>query len=159
MIVYHGSDIVIKEPKLLDTNRTLDFGRGFYTTLNERQAEVFAIRVRDRNKTDMGVVNVYEADIDLMCAQLVGIWFDEPGEDWLNYVSNNRSGIVTAQCDFAFGPVANDDVYRTFAAYQTGLLSKEETLNRLKIKKLYNQMTFKSEKALAFIKYITSYTL
>ena len=34
MIVYHGSNMEIKEPRLIVPNRTLDFGNGFYTTTN-----------------------------------------------------------------------------------------------------------------------------
>ncbi|MBP5612665.1 MAG: DUF3990 domain-containing protein, partial [Bacteroidales bacterium] len=75
------------------------------------------------------------------------------------YVNDNRNGIPTRVCDFAYGPVANDDVFRTFAAYQTGVLTKEETLARLKVKKLYNQLTFKSEQSLTFIHFITAYQI
>ena len=94
-----------------------------------------------------------------MKTELNGRWFDEADEAWLDYVSDNRNGIPKAECDFAFGPVANDDVFRTFAAYQAGILTKEETLARLKVKNLYNQLTFKSERALSYIKFLTSYSL
>ena len=53
-----------------------------------------------------------------------------------------------------FGPVANDDVYTTFTLYTTGVLSKEQTLEALKIKKLYNQLVFTSEEALSYLKFI-----
>jgi hypothetical protein len=53
-----------------------------------------------------------------------------------------------------FGPVANDTIYRTFIAYEAGVYNKEQTLEQLKIKKLYNQMTFTTEKALSHLKYI-----
>ena len=62
-----------------------------------------------------------------MKSDLQYVWFDAPDETWLDYVSDNRNGIATPKHDFAFGPVANDDVFRTFAAYQAGVLSKEET--------------------------------
>lgn len=39
MILFHGSDIIIEEPKILVPNRALDFGIGFYTTANRSQAE------------------------------------------------------------------------------------------------------------------------
>ena len=32
MILYHGSNVEVSEPKLLKVQRTLDFGKGFYTT-------------------------------------------------------------------------------------------------------------------------------
>lgn len=39
------------------------------------------------------------------------------------------------------------------------ITEKEETLARLKIKQLYNQLTFKSEQSLACLKFVTAYTL
>lgn len=34
---YHRSNIVVKEPRLIKSNRFLDFGLGFYTTINKDQ--------------------------------------------------------------------------------------------------------------------------
>ena len=34
MKIYHGSDVIIKKPEILQSNRLLDFGIGFYTTNN-----------------------------------------------------------------------------------------------------------------------------
>lgn len=45
-------------------------------------------------------------------------------------------------------------VYTTFALYTAGVLSKEQTLEALKIKKLYDQLVFASEKALSFLNFI-----
>ncbi|MDR2409821.1 MAG: DUF3990 domain-containing protein [Bacteroidales bacterium] len=55
--------------------------------------------------------------------------------------------------DIVYGPVANDIIYNTLIAFETGVLSKEETLVRLKARKLYNQMTFKTGRALSFLRY------
>lgn len=57
------------------------------------------------------------------------------------------------QYDIIFGPVANDTIYRTFVAYEEGILTKEETIARLKVKELYNQMTFATEAALNELTY------
>lgn len=159
MIVYHGSDRKIEVPCIVEPNRALDFGRGFYTTLNEAQAVDFARKVKDRLHAADAIVNVYEVDIERMRSSLENVWFTSPDEDWLDYVSANRNGLTSRECDFAFGPVANDDVFRTFAAYQAGVLTKEETVARLKVKNLYNQLTFKSEKSLTFVKYLTAYSI
>ena len=40
MILYHGSNVVVSEPKLIQQNRFLDFGFGFYTTTNKKQAKM-----------------------------------------------------------------------------------------------------------------------
>ena len=56
--------------------------------------------------------------------------------------------------DFIYGPVANDDVYQTFTLYTAGIFTKEQTLEQLKIKKLYNQLVLASEKALSYLRYV-----
>ena len=45
MIVYHGSNMIVDKPKLIEQNRFLDFGYGFYTTTNKQQAENFSKKV------------------------------------------------------------------------------------------------------------------
>ena len=67
MILYHGSNVIVSEPRLIEQNRFLDFGFRFYTTTN---------------------------------------------------------------------------------------FTKEQTLEALKIKKLYNQLTLSSEKALLYLKFM-----
>lgn len=41
----------------------------------------------------------------------------------------------------------------TFTLYSAGVLTKEQTLEALKIKKLYNQLVFTSEEALSYIRF------
>ena len=42
MIIYHGSNVVVSKPKLIQQNRFLDFGFGFYTTTNKKKTIPFA---------------------------------------------------------------------------------------------------------------------
>ena len=35
MLLYHGSNLTVSEPRLVEQNRFLDFGYGFYTTTNK----------------------------------------------------------------------------------------------------------------------------
>lgn len=37
MVLYHGSNLAVAEPKLVVQNRFLDFGFGFYTTLKVKK--------------------------------------------------------------------------------------------------------------------------
>ena len=46
MVLYHGSNMTVSEPKLVEQNRFLDFGYGFYTTTNKEQAVGFADKVK-----------------------------------------------------------------------------------------------------------------
>ena len=50
MILYHGSNVTVEQPKLIKQNRYLDFGFGFYTTTNRNQAVNFAQKVTHRRK-------------------------------------------------------------------------------------------------------------
>lgn len=155
MILYHGSNLVISEPKLIRQNRFLDFGFGFYTTTNKEQAISFADKVTKRRKNGHRAVSIYEIDENTAFSACSLLRFDGPEEAWLDFVSDNRSGNYEGKVyDFIFGPVANDDVYRTFTLYTAGVLTKEQTLEQLKIKKLYNQLVLTTEKALSYLRFI-----
>lgn len=61
MKLYHGSTEIIKQPLVLESQRFLDFGRGFYTTTNSEQAESWALIKRKRIVGAFkSVVTVYE---------------------------------------------------------------------------------------------------
>ncbi len=153
MILYHGSNTIVKNPELVEQNRFLDFGYGFYTTTNKEQAENFAKKVTVRRGGNP-VVNVYEfddkAEMDLNIKR-----FSAPDEEWLDFVSVHRNGTYDGEkYDVIIGAVSNDDVYRTLQVYSSGLLTKEQALEALKVKKLFNQYVFATEKSLAFLKFI-----
>lgn len=155
MIIYHGSNVIVSEPRLIAQNRFLDFGYGFYTTTNKIQAIGFAEKVTKRRKSGEKTVSIYEIDEAKAFAECTVLRFDSANEDWLNFVSDNRSGNYNGDAyDVVFGPVANDDVYTTFTLYTAGVLSKEQTLEALKIKNLYNQLVLCSQKALSYLKFI-----
>ena len=81
--------------------------------------------------------------------------FSAPNEEWLDFVSAHRNGTYTGEkYDVIIGAVANDDVYRTLQIYSTGLLTKEQALSALKVKKLFNQYVFASNEALNLLKFV-----
>lgn len=155
MILYHGSNLTVSEPKLVVQNRFLDFGFGFYTTTNKIQAIGFADKVTKRRKDGVPTVSIYEIDEKKAFSECSVLHFDATNEAWLDFVSDNRSGNYEGpDYDFIFGPVANDDVYTTFTLYTAGVLSKEQTIQTLKVKKLYNQLVLTSPKALSYLKFV-----
>lgn len=155
MIVYHGSNVIVEKPELIVQNRFLDFGFGFYTTTNKVQAISFADKVYKRRGIDGREVSIYEIDEQAAFSACSLLRFDAPDEAWLDFVFENRSGNYEGEkYDLIYGPVANDDVYTTFTLYQAGALTKEQTLEALKIKKLYNQLVFASEDALQYLRFI-----
>ncbi len=154
--LYHGSNQIVEKPALIVQNHTLDFGYGFYTTLNETQAQNFAQKVVVR-RGGLPIVNVYSLNESAFkdCSLLE---FKSPNGAWLDFVCENRSGTYKGKkYDLIRGPVANDDVYRTVTLYLSGLLSRSATLDALKVRKLYNQIVFASDKALSFVAFQSSY--
>ena len=154
MILYHGSNMAVEQPKLLVQNRFLDFGTGFYTTENKEQAISFANKVYRRRQEGSPIVSIYEMDESTAFSSCNLLRFSEPDETWLDYVYMNRTGTYSGKpYELIYGPVADDDVYETFMLYATGTLTREETLKRLKIKRLFNQLVFSSEWAISFLKF------
>ena len=154
MVLYHGSNVVVSEPRLIPQNRFLDFGFGFYTTTNKAQAISFADKVVKRRRTGERSVSIYLLDETAILSQCRVLRFEAPDEEWLDFVSANRAGNYQGEAyDLIIGPVANDDVYTTFALYAAGILNKQQTLETLKIKKLYDQVVFATEKALSYLKF------
>ncbi|MCL2811686.1 MAG: DUF3990 domain-containing protein [Clostridia bacterium] len=155
MILYHGSNIVVDKPQLIPQNRALDFGRGFYTTENKVQAISFAEKVFRRRKEGKPVVSAYMFDDDIAFSACSFLRFGLPDEAWLDFVSAHRNRTYQGEIyELIYGPVANDDIFLTFHLYASGELSKEETLSRLKVKKLYNQLVFSSEKAISYLIFV-----
>jgi hypothetical protein len=153
MILYHGSNLIVDKPKLIEQNRFLDFGYGFYTTTNMEQAQNFAKKVVSR-RGGKAVLNVYELDEKLQSELLNVKRFVAPDEEWLDFVCAHRNGTYSGESyDLIIGAVANDDVYRTLQVYGAGLLTKEQALEALKIKKLFNQYVFSTAAAIEILKF------
>lgn len=154
MFLYHGSNITVETPKIITANRFLDFGIGFYTTTNYEQALNFAQKVATRRKEGKSIVNIYEFDENKL-EKISVLKFENASEKWLDFVSANRTGEkIFTDYDLVIGPVANDDVYQTFALYSSGLYIKEQAIDVLRIKKLYKQYVFKTQKAISYISFV-----
>lgn len=154
MILYHGTNVIVEKPHPVEQNRYLDFGFGFYTTSNFEQAKNFALKVVKR-KGGKPVVNVYEFDEEEIKASDGIKFFTAPDADWLDFVSENRNGVYNGKSyDIIVGPVANDDVYTTLQLYLSGFLTREQTLQTLKIKRLYDQYVFTTVKAMELLRFM-----
>lgn len=147
MILYHGTNLIVDKPILIKRDRFLDFGNGFYTTTNKEQAITFVRKVALR-RGGKPIVNAYEINENCF-EKLNGRFFAKPDAEWLDFASAHRSGTYNNEIyDLIAGPVANDDVFRTIQLYMTDVLNKEQALEILKIKSLYDQYVFCTEKAL-----------
>ena len=159
MFLYHGSNLVVKEPRLINQTRGLDFGRGFYTTTNELQAQRFSRIVEDRKSSGKATVTVYEIDFEKAEQELNILKFKKADARWLHFISANRIRITSEEIvyDIIVGPVANDKVMPTIQAFISGFITETATILTLKTAVLTDQICFKTQTAISMLKYLESY--
>ncbi len=154
MKIYHGSLEVVEHPMILQPNRKLDYGAGFYTTTSEKQSKEWVERRMLEKHSTYGYVNVYEFD-DKKLSEFKSRIFTEPSEEWAEFVLANRTKTgFTRDYDIVYGPVANDRVYLQFSLYESGAISVETLIRELKTYKLVDQYLFHTEKALTALHFI-----
>lgn len=154
MKIYHGSIEVVEKPEIRESNRTLDYGQGFYATSSYAQAEAWVRRRMAEKRVTEGYICAYELDEAAM-QQMNTLSFDNPTEGWVDFVMQNRTqrGYVH-EFDIVYGPVANDRVYASFALYEGGLINKQTLISELKAYKLVDQYLFHTEKALQALTFL-----
>ena len=160
MIVYHGTTLEIKEPKILTAEIGRDFGFAFYTTDIREQAERWAIRrakiqSRKEKRKVFPVVNEYEwTHIEELCIRE----FDGASMDWLEMVVKCRSELsYRHNYDIVIGKIANDNVGETVSYVIQGIMRKEDAIERLKFEKINNQIAFCTQKSLLQLRFVGSY--
>jgi len=153
MILYHGSLEIVEKPEILEPNRTMDYGKGFYTTTSKEQADKWVVRKINSVSGIKGYTNIYTFD-ETSFSVLKVLKFDSPNEQWLDFVMQNRMNKnFTYDYDIVYGPVANDRVYAAFALYEDGMLDKEGLIKELRAYKLADQLLFHSTKSLEYLKF------
>ena len=154
MKIYHGNIEQVERPELRQSNRTLDYGSGFYTTTSFKKAEDWVRRRMKENEATHGYVNTYELEESVMQA-LNCLIFPAPTEEWVDFVMQNRTHKgFTHSFEIVYGPVANDRVYAAFALYEGGLINKQQLITELKTYKLVDQYLFHTEEALKTLTFI-----
>lgn len=160
MILYHGSNIDITEVDLSKCRPYKDFGKGFYLTTIKEQAVNMAKRV-SKIYGGTPIVNTFEFNEDIiegMCIKK----FIEPSAEWAVFVMNNRDrdykDIGSNNCnkdlkyDIVIGPVADDGLAALIETYTRGLAELEKIVEKMRYKKLSDQYSFHTEKAVALLK-------
>lgn len=90
MICYHGSIDEVLKPDIDHSYRNLDFGKGFYVTTVEVQAERWARRKADLFDAAKGVISIYELTLDENIFRIKD--FSEDLNSWIDFVCNCRDG-------------------------------------------------------------------
>lgn len=154
MKIYHGSIEQVVAPEIRESNRTLDYGQGFYTTTSYKQAEDWVRRRMGERKVSKGYVCEYEFNESAL-QNLKALIFDAPTDEWVDFVMQNRTQKnYVHEYDLVYGPVANDKVYAAFALYEGGLIDKKTLISELRTYKLVDQYLFHTSEALKFVTFL-----
>jgi len=154
MLLYHGTNIRFEKPKILVPNRALDFGMGFYTTSNRKQASDWANVVVKRSRTGKPLLNIYELINDY--EQKLNIRkFESINKEWLDFICEHRLETYKGDSyDLIIGAVAND---RTMPVLQGYMNAKNKdlyapvALSEIQADRLVDQFVFKNDFALSCI--------
>lgn len=163
MILYHGTNVNIEQIDLEKCRPYKDFGTGFYLTEIKEQAQKMANRVV-RINGGKPVVNIYEVPDDFMKrTNLITKDFGRGvSAEWVNFVRNNRNrkffDSTSRECnldnkyDIVAGPVADDDMAMLLRQYDNQLIDFETLMKGMTYKRITNQYSFHTEKALCLLK-------
>lgn len=153
MILYHGSNTDVREPKIIKSKRLLDFGTGFYLTSDFEQAKKWAIRTTNRREEGVPIISVFNFNEDEL-DRLNVLSFESANSEWLSYISLNRTDKTAEDSyDIVTGPVANDQAIRTVNNYLKGYFTEDIAIQILLPQNLKDQYVFKTNKALSILKF------
>ena len=146
-LVYHGSNAVVQEPRILVNGYYKDFGYGFYCTSLIKQAKRWALTKRGES-----IVNCYtyvqNGDLNLCI-------FKEMTEEWLDFIVSCRRGISHTY-DIVEGPMADDTIYNYIQNFMDGKISRAAFWELARFKYPTHQISFHTVSALDTLQFIKS---
>ena len=150
--LFHTGYAEIREPDIRYGRKNADFGQGFYLSDSDEFAGKWMRERRD------AVIHVNTYELDLTGLQILRFTRDA---DWLEYILRNRAGYADAhpEADVVVGPIANDTIYDTLGILTGGVLTREQSLQLLRIGPAFEQTVVKTEKAAAQLKWLAVRTL
>lgn len=149
-IIYHGSNVEVAMPRILQNGFYKDFGYGFYCTNIEKQAKRWAITRRGDS-----VVNRYKYTPN---NELKILRFGEMSDAWLDFVVTCRKGI-DHDYDIVEGPMADDQIWNYVEGFISGKVPRDAFWELVKFSYPTHQIVFCTEEALKTLTFEGSETL
>lgn len=150
MVLFHGSNVVVEFPKIIENGFYKDFGYGFYCTNIEKQARRWALSKRKKH-----IVNRYFYKENLKLNIKV---FTEMTDEWLQFIVDCRSG-KKHNYDIIEGAMADDTIWDYIEDYIDGRISRTAFWELVKFKYPTHQIVFCTTKALKTLSFEGSYLL
>ena len=167
MIVYHGSDHIVKTPLYNGSKRTNDYGYGFYTTESIELAMEWAC-----GDNRDGFANIYELNIDglhilnlndpqycvlnwlAVLTKFRSYWQSgSVAEEAKNYLQKNFF-VDPSEYDIVIGYRADDSYFSFAQDFVSGTISFRKLSEAMRLGKLGEQIVLKSKKSFSQIRFI-----
>ncbi len=149
-IIYHGSNVEVSTPRILQNGFYKDFGYGFYCTNYEKQAKRWAM-----TRKGASIVNQYEY---IPNNELKMLQFDKMTDEWLDFIVDCRRGIEH-NYDIVEGAMADDQIWNFVEEFVNGKISRNAFWELIKFSYPTHQIVFCTEKALKTLVFEGSKTL
>lgn len=148
--LFHGSNVVVEVPRILENGFYKDFGYGFYCTNIEKQAKRWAL-----SKKKNHIVNQYTYTEN---PRLKIKKFTEMTEEWLQFIVDCRKG-KTHNFDIVEGAMADDTIWDYIEDYINEKITKAAFWELVKFKYPTHQIVFCTTEALQTLQFERSYEL
>lgn len=145
--------MLVREPEIRKSIHRLDFGTGFYTTSSFEQAKKWSVNKTQREKSGQAIVSIFGVPDNFLKNTNYSILnFEKADESWLDFVISNRTvPDFDFEYDIVKGAVANDRVFASLNAFESGFMDKQTLLHELKTWVFVDQILFHTEKSLSLL--------
>lgn len=157
----YGEYIKVNGIEISKSRSGTDFGKGFYITNNQIQAEKWAVKkhldnIDKFNLDDIKPVVVYLALDIQKITNLNGCIFEKPNLDWSNFILESRKiGMQNEMYhtfDFVLGPLADGKVVPLLRRAISGKISSKDFLEGIRpVSSKSTQLSLHTEKTLGYI--------
>ncbi|CBK73750.1 hypothetical protein CIY_08790 [Butyrivibrio fibrisolvens 16/4] len=139
IMVFHGSNVEVSKPKILQNGFYKDFGYGFYCTKLEKQAKRWALTRKGNS-----IVNKYSYNEN---PNLKIKSFSDMTDEWLDFVVECRRGTLH-DYDIVEGPMADDQIWNFVEGFIEGRITRTAFWELVKFNYPTHQIVFCTEEAL-----------
>lgn len=155
MILYHGTNMDFETIELSKCQPNKDFGRGFYVTPIQRQAQLRAADKCEKEGKGIPTIISYEFDEERL-NELSVKTFQKTDEAWARFVLANRNRRNKEKHDFdiVIGPAADDGVIASISLYESHVIDMQTLIQRLNYAKPNIQYCFCTERSIKLLKKI-----
>lgn len=130
MLVYYTSNIEKLSPNVYQFREYRDFGRGFYVTSNQEQAELYGQHYLQKGET----AYLFVFELDDIPPLFTYKRFQTLDGEWLDYVIACWKGKPQVSYDIIEGGIVDYQVFDIVDLYLKKKISREEAISQLSSK-------------------------